>query len=71
MNDGVFTIGLHSHEMHDGPVLTYFDPKMIEKVKILKERGIEFESYDSTNIEDESVAMSPDGQMFYFFPGEI
>lgn len=72
--DGIFIVGLHSHEL-DKIGLTYFDGKMEEKVKLLKDRGIELEKEEMFEMGEmkgiDARTRSPDGQWFYFFTGEI
>lgn len=75
VSDGILLLELHAHEMDNRPAITYFDPDMVEKVTLLKKRGIEMRSekkYDVGGKEAiDASAVSPDGQIWYFFTGNV
>ena len=72
--DEILVLGLHSHDM-DKNAITYFHPKMNEMAEQLKEKGLEFKTEKAYKIKEEddldATIESPDGQVFYFFTGNV
>jgi hypothetical protein len=72
LTDGLIVIGVHQSADFDRPALTYFKPEMIEVISELQEKGIIFHESEMSKIKDgNGITTSPEGQLFFFFIGDI
>jgi predicted enzyme related to lactoylglutathione lyase/catechol 2,3-dioxygenase-like lactoylglutathione lyase family enzyme len=71
-SDDLFIIGFHQNPEFTSPSLTYFARDMAERIKLVKDAGVEFIS-ESRNDQDQVIqafAKSPDGQLISMFFAE-
>jgi len=64
VSDGMFVIGLHQTTEFDKPALTYFAPDMSDKLKVLKDLGLDIEMMDDGH---SGKLETPEGQRFFLF----
>lgn len=73
LNDGVLRLGVYKQgtclHKFKNPSITYFEPEMDDRIRQLKDDGIEFlEKLPGSNGKvEEAIAESPDGQLFFLF----
>jgi catechol 2,3-dioxygenase-like lactoylglutathione lyase family enzyme len=69
LSDGLITLGIHQTRRFHERMLTYFDPAMGARLTELRAAGIEFE-WEEQDPEGRTIyalAISPEGQGFFFF----
>lgn len=73
--DGLLILGLHQTTDYDNigqQSITYFHPQMDEKIRMLQERGFEFENFSEGSIETgQAVLTTQDGLKIFLFKGSI
>ena len=68
--DGQNIIGLHQTTEFDRPGITFFAKDMADKIRALKDRGIDsFEAFGGTggNNDANQICNTPEGQRFFLF----
>ena len=73
ISDGNIMIGIHQTDEFEGPLLTYFDKNMPERIQQLKNNNVKFGTHRlaADNPFNEAIILGPDGEEFFLVKGEV